>query len=69
MSYHTETFYDETDVTGSTTHQNPTISASVVESGPSAEGSSIDETKVALVDVDPPTSVPPIPRIGEPDST
>ena len=39
----------------------------VVEGGPSAEGSNIDSKKVTLVDVDPPTSVPSISHIGEPD--
>jgi len=39
----------------------------VAESGPSAEGSNIGGKEVALVDVDPPTSMLSISRIGEPN--
>ena len=38
-----------------------------VKSGPSQEDSNVDEKRVALVNVDPPTSAPLISHIGEPD--
>jgi len=39
-----------------------------VESGPSREGNNIDGKKVALINVNPPTPIPSISHIGEPDS-
>ena len=40
----------------------------VVESGHGQEGSTVDDMKAALVDVDPPVSTPSISHIGGPDS-
>ena len=39
-----------------------------VESEHGREGEDTDGKKTVFVDVDPPTSTPPIPRVGEPNS-